>query len=155
MDEDNAVVDVGGGREEAGPEERRHRQNDENRPDAECRRAEVKIPEQRRAGGSARVKSVAGKVKSVAGKRSVFISIQRFRASSNEISFTLNFVLLHADMKMTDCEDESNIGLCRALESLRQPLCFDVQAGNWFGPREHPARLRVTHTGRGGCSTAM
>ena len=48
-------------------------------------------------------------------------------------------------------EDESDISLCRALESLRQPLSFDELAGG-FGPQENPAS--VTHT-RIGWSTAM
>ena len=50
-------------------------------------------------------------------------------------------------------DDESNVGLCRALEQLRQPLCFDELMGGGFGPQEHPAR--VTYTGRYECSTAM
>ena len=49
--------------------------------------------------------------------------------------------------------DESDIGLCRALESLRQPLCFDELVGDGFGPQEHPAR--VTCTGGSNWSTAM
>ena len=48
-------------------------------------------------------------------------------------------------------EDESDISLCRALESLRQPLSFDELAGG-FGPQENPAS--VAHT-RIGWSTAM
>ena len=39
--------------------------------------------------------------------------------------------------------DESDIGLCRALEQLRQPLRFDELAGYGFGPQENPAS--VTH----------
>ena len=35
--------------------------------------------------------------------------------------------------------DESDIGLCRALESLRRPLSFDELVGRGFGPQEHPA----------------
>ena len=49
--------------------------------------------------------------------------------------------------------DESDIGLYRALESLRQPLCFDELVGNGFSPQENPAS--VTYTGRGDWSTAM
>ena len=52
-------------------------------------------------------------------------------------------------------EDESEVGLYRAMQLLRQPLCFDELVGEWFSPREHPAS--VTCTGRG-CSfgsTAM
>ena len=41
--------------------------------------------------------------------------------------------------------DESDVGLCRALEQLRQPLRFDELVGNGFGRQEHPAS--VTHTG--------
>ena len=48
--------------------------------------------------------------------------------------------------------DESDVGLYRALESLRQPLRFDMLVGIGFRPQEHPAS--VTH--RGYCySTAM
>ena len=49
--------------------------------------------------------------------------------------------------------DESDVGLCRALEQLRQPLCFDELVGKGFSPQEHPAS--VTHTGDGVWSTAM
>ena len=50
--------------------------------------------------------------------------------------------------------DESDIGLYRALDSLRRPLCFDELVGNGFGPQEqHPAS--VTHTGRYSWSAAM
>ena len=49
-------------------------------------------------------------------------------------------------------EDESDIGLYRALELLRQPLCFDELVGNGFRPQEHPAS--VTGAGRR-YSTAM
>ncbi|EJK62615.1 hypothetical protein THAOC_16765 [Thalassiosira oceanica] len=48
--------------------------------------------------------------------------------------------------------DESDIGLYRALDSLRQPLRFDVLAGKGFGPQENPAS--VTCISRGGFSTA-
>ena len=50
-------------------------------------------------------------------------------------------------------DDESDIGLYRALELLRQPLCFDALVGYGFRPQLHPAS--VTCTGRGGYSTAM
>ncbi|EJK64555.1 hypothetical protein THAOC_14702 [Thalassiosira oceanica] len=50
-------------------------------------------------------------------------------------------------------DDESDIGLLRALELSRQPLCFDELAGNVFSPQEHPAS--VTRTGRAGWSTAV
>ncbi|EJK77157.1 hypothetical protein THAOC_01030, partial [Thalassiosira oceanica] len=49
-------------------------------------------------------------------------------------------------------DDESDIGLYRALEQLREPLSFDELAGRGFSPQEHPAR--VTHT-RGHWSTAV
>ena len=49
--------------------------------------------------------------------------------------------------------DESDIGLYRALELLRQPLCFDELVGDGFGPQDHPAS--VTHTGSDDWSTAM
>ncbi|EJK46268.1 hypothetical protein THAOC_35074 [Thalassiosira oceanica] len=50
-------------------------------------------------------------------------------------------------------EDESDVGLYRALELLRRPLCFDKLAGNGFEPQEHPTS--VTCTGVGNWSTAM
>ena len=49
-------------------------------------------------------------------------------------------------------DDESDIGLYRALQQLRQPLRFDEVIGNGFSPREHPAS--VTRTGKD-WSTAM
>ena len=50
--------------------------------------------------------------------------------------------------------DESDIGLCRALESLRRPLRFDKLVGIGFRPQENPAS--VTYRGRQiGWSTAM
>ena len=36
---------------------------------------------------------------------------------------------------------ESDVGLLRALEQLRQPLCFDELAGYGFSPQEHPASV--------------
>jgi len=42
-------------------------------------------------------------------------------------------------------DDESDIGLYRALEKLREPLGFDELAGSGFSPQEHPAR--VSHLG--------
>ena len=50
-------------------------------------------------------------------------------------------------------DDESDIGLCRSLESLRLPLHFNKLVGNGFGLQENPSR--VTYTGYGGSSTAM
>ena len=49
--------------------------------------------------------------------------------------------------------DESDIGLYRALELLRQPLSFDELAGNVFSLREN--RARVTQCGPGGWSAAL
>ena len=49
-------------------------------------------------------------------------------------------------------DEESDIGLYRALESLRKPLCFEMLVGDGFGPQEHPAS--VTYVG-GNWSTAM
>ena len=37
--------------------------------------------------------------------------------------------------------NDSGIGLCRALESLRRPLCFGQLVGNGFSPQEHPAKV--------------
>ncbi|EJK51375.1 hypothetical protein THAOC_29455 [Thalassiosira oceanica] len=39
-------------------------------------------------------------------------------------------------------DDESDVGLCRALELLRQPLCFDELVGDGFRPQESPASVR-------------
>ena len=50
--------------------------------------------------------------------------------------------------------DESDVGLCRALEQLRQPLRFDELVGNGFGRQEHPARVTCKED-RHGWSTAM
>ncbi|EJK54878.1 hypothetical protein THAOC_25456 [Thalassiosira oceanica] len=54
-------------------------------------------------------------------------------------------------------DDESDIGLYRALEQLREPLSFDELAGSGFSLQEHPARITYTCTGRGfgGWSTAV
>ncbi|EJK75312.1 hypothetical protein THAOC_02969 [Thalassiosira oceanica] len=49
--------------------------------------------------------------------------------------------------------DESDVGLLRALEQLRKPLCFDKLVGNGFRPQEHPAS--VTCTDDLGWSTAV
>ncbi|EJK51856.1 hypothetical protein THAOC_28932 [Thalassiosira oceanica] len=52
-------------------------------------------------------------------------------------------------------DGESDIGLYRALEQLREPLSFDELAGRGFSLQEHPARpARVTHT-LGDWSTAV
>ena len=48
--------------------------------------------------------------------------------------------------------DESDIGLCRALEQLKRPLCFDELVGKGLSLHENPARVKGT--GRG-WSTAM
>ena len=50
-------------------------------------------------------------------------------------------------------DGESDIGLFRALELLRQPLRFDELVGNGFSPQKHPAS--VTHNTMGDWSTAM
>ncbi|EJK75239.1 hypothetical protein THAOC_03044 [Thalassiosira oceanica] len=50
-------------------------------------------------------------------------------------------------------DDESDVGLLRALEQLRRPLCFHELAGNGFSPQEHPAS--VTRTIFEGWSTAV
>ena len=50
--------------------------------------------------------------------------------------------------------DASDSGLCRALESLRPPLRFDVLAGTGFGPQENPASVTYI-AGHGGWLTAM
>ena len=48
--------------------------------------------------------------------------------------------------------DESDIGLYRALELLRHPLCFDVLVGKGFRPQENPASFTRTSSS---WSTAM
>ncbi|EJK67301.1 hypothetical protein THAOC_11689 [Thalassiosira oceanica] len=50
-------------------------------------------------------------------------------------------------------DDESNIGLFRALEQSREPLSFDKLAGSGLSLQENPAR--ATNTGRGDWSTAV
>ncbi|EJK70110.1 hypothetical protein THAOC_08560 [Thalassiosira oceanica] len=50
-------------------------------------------------------------------------------------------------------DGESDIGLYRALEQLREPLSFDELAGTGFSLQEHPAR--VTHKHLGDWSTAV
>ena len=39
-------------------------------------------------------------------------------------------------------ENESDVGLCRALEQLRKPLGFDELVGDGFGPQENPASVK-------------
>ncbi|EJK60616.1 hypothetical protein THAOC_18993 [Thalassiosira oceanica] len=56
---------------------------------------------------------------------------KRFRQSATE----------EEESRLPKCGDESDVGLFRALELLRQPLRFDELAGNGFGPQEHPARV--------------
>ena len=68
---------------------------------------------------------------------------QRFRLSATD----------EERSRLPESDDESDVGLCRALELLRQPLCFDELVGNGFRPQVHPAS--VTCTGGGGYSTAM
>ena len=55
--------------------------------------------------------------------------------------------------RLSKYDDESDVGLYRALEMLRWPLCFDELVGNGFGPQEHPAS--VTRTVSGDWLTAM
>ncbi|EJK65630.1 hypothetical protein THAOC_13488, partial [Thalassiosira oceanica] len=50
-------------------------------------------------------------------------------------------------------DGESDIGLYRALEQMREPLGFDELAGYGFSPQENPAR--VTHSRIGVWSTAV
>ena len=44
-------------------------------------------------------------------------------------------------------DEESDIGLCRALDSLRKPLSFDELVGHIFGPQEHSATVTCTDPG--------
>ncbi|EJK66423.1 hypothetical protein THAOC_12665 [Thalassiosira oceanica] len=60
---------------------------------------------------------------------------QRFRESATD----------EEGSRLPKYDNESDVGLLRALEQLRQPLCFDELVGRRFGPQEHPAR--VTYTG--------
>ncbi|EJK53740.1 hypothetical protein THAOC_26758 [Thalassiosira oceanica] len=50
-------------------------------------------------------------------------------------------------------DDESDVGLLRALDQLWRPLCFDELVGYGFRPQEHPAS--VTHIGHTTWSTAV
>ncbi|EJK48986.1 hypothetical protein THAOC_32175 [Thalassiosira oceanica] len=52
-------------------------------------------------------------------------------------------------------DDESDVGLYRALELSRQPLCFDELAGNDFSTQEHPAVITCKGRGNPFISTAM
>ncbi|EJK45186.1 hypothetical protein THAOC_36210 [Thalassiosira oceanica] len=61
---------------------------------------------------------------------------QRFRQSATDEDTS----------RLPKYDDESDVGLLRALEQLRQPLRFDELAGYGFSPQEHPAS--VTNTGR-------
>ncbi|EJK49317.1 hypothetical protein THAOC_31816, partial [Thalassiosira oceanica] len=67
---------------------------------------------------------------------------QRFRQSATD----------EERSRLPKYDDESDIGLYRALRQLRQPLCFDQLAGRGFRPQEHPSR--VTYSGSG-WSTAV
>ena len=67
---------------------------------------------------------------------------QQFRQSATE----------EERSRLPKYDDESDVGLCRALEQLRQPLCFDELVGGGFGPQEHPTIVTYTGVGR---STAM
>ena len=49
---------------------------------------------------------------------------------------------------LPEYDDESDIGLYRALEQLRKPLCFRELVGNGFSPQEHPARVTWPARGR-------
>ena len=46
--------------------------------------------------------------------------------------------------RLPEYDDESDIGLLRALEQLRQPLYFDELVGYGFSPQEHPASVICT-----------
>ena len=69
---------------------------------------------------------------------------QRFRQSATEEERSC----------LPKYDDESDIGLYRALESLRKPLRFDELAGHGFVLHEHPARV-TRSSYRGSWSTAM
>ena len=68
---------------------------------------------------------------------------QRFRQSATD----------EERSRLLKYDDESDVGLSRALEQLRQPLRFDVLVGDGLSAQEHPAS--VTHTDRRIWSTAM
>ncbi|EJK72548.1 hypothetical protein THAOC_05912 [Thalassiosira oceanica] len=61
---------------------------------------------------------------------------QRFRRSATDEEMS----------RLPEYDGESDVGLMRALEQLRQPLCFDELAGDGFIPQDHPA-TSVTHSG--------
>ncbi|EJK75310.1 hypothetical protein THAOC_02967 [Thalassiosira oceanica] len=56
--------------------------------------------------------------------------------------------------RLTKYDDESDVGLLRALEQLRRPLCFDELVGYGFSPQEHPASVTCA-TYDEGWSTAV
>ena len=68
---------------------------------------------------------------------------QRFRQSATD----------EEKSRLPKYGDESDVGLCRALEQLRQPLRFDELAGEGFGPQENPAS--VTRKGNGSGSITL
>ncbi|EJK48636.1 hypothetical protein THAOC_32548, partial [Thalassiosira oceanica] len=68
---------------------------------------------------------------------------QRFRESATD----------EERCRLPKYDDESDVGLSRALEQLRRPLCFDELVGDGFSPQEHPGI--VTCTDAAGWSTAV
>ncbi|EJK53038.1 hypothetical protein THAOC_27591, partial [Thalassiosira oceanica] len=69
---------------------------------------------------------------------------QRFRLSATD----------EERSRLPKYDGESDVGLLRALEQLRRPLCFDELAGNGFSPQEHPASVTCTDEEEG-WSTAV
>ncbi|EJK77959.1 hypothetical protein THAOC_00171 [Thalassiosira oceanica] len=68
---------------------------------------------------------------------------QRFRESATD----------EEGSRLSKYDDESDVGLLRALEQLRQPLCFDEFVGYGFSHQKHPAS--VTCATYEGWSTAV
>ncbi|EJK64396.1 hypothetical protein THAOC_14872 [Thalassiosira oceanica] len=87
-----------------------------------------------RAQGSGSPKPASGQQRSLANEA----ARQRFRQSATE----------DEGSRLPKYDDESDIGLLRALEQLRLPLCFDELVGNGFSPQENPASVTcATFTG--------
>ncbi|EJK76537.1 hypothetical protein THAOC_01696 [Thalassiosira oceanica] len=72
----------------------------------------------------------AGQERSIANE----VARQRFRESATD----------EERSRLPKYDDESDVGLLRALEQLRRPLCFDELAGYGFSPQENPASVMCT-----------
>ncbi|EJK65977.1 hypothetical protein THAOC_13125 [Thalassiosira oceanica] len=84
--------------------------------------------------------SQAGQQRSLANEA----ARQRFRRSATD----------EERSRLPKYVDESDVGLLRALEQLRRPLCFDELVGNGFSPQENQASVTCA-TYDEGWSTAV